>query len=176
MKEIWKDINNYERLYQVSNLGNVRSLKNNKIKLLKGYKNKDGYLQVSLYKNSEEKKFYIHRLVADAFLDNINKYEFIDHINTIRDDNAVFNLRWVDSKLNNNNELTKKHMSKSKSDYKHHNAKMVICVTTNEIFECIKYASNKYNVDGSAISKCCRNKVRFAGKLKDGTKLVWRYI
>ena len=70
MEEIWKDIKDYEGHYQVSNLGNVRSIKNNKKILLKPYKNvkRSGYLEVYLRLPRSKKTFKIHRLVAQDFI------------------------------------------------------------------------------------------------------------
>ena len=80
MKEEWKDIKGYEGLYQVANLGRVKSLGNNKSKrekILKPGKCKDGYLIVRLYKNGKGKPFTVHRLVALHFIDNPNNYKEI---------------------------------------------------------------------------------------------------
>ena len=109
--EIFKDIKGYEGLYQISNLGNVKSLnygKTGKEKLLKPAPNSKGYLNVSLVKNKKKTNFLVHRLVAQAFIPN-PKPKFkkqIDHINTIRTDNRVENLRWVTSLENCNNPIT----------------------------------------------------------------------
>lgn len=89
-KELWKDIPNYEGLYQVSNLGNVKSLK----KELKKRQHRNGYLCVVLYKNKKAKEILIHRLVAMTFLNNKNNYECINHINGIKTDNRADNLEW----------------------------------------------------------------------------------
>ena len=93
----------------VSNMGRVKSLGNNKTrkeKILKNIKGKDGYLSVGLYKDGKIKMYLVHRLVAQAFIPNSNNKPFIDHINTIRTDNRVENLRWVTSKENMNNSIT----------------------------------------------------------------------
>ena len=71
MKEIWKDIPNYEGLYQASNLGRIKSLKRNKI--LNQIKSSDTYLQVFLCKNNKVKGYQVHRLIAKTFL---NKKKF----------------------------------------------------------------------------------------------------
>lgn len=69
--EVWKPIKGYEGLYEVSNMGRVRSLRNNhgnyREKILKQQDNGDGYLQVTLYKDGKAKHFTVHRLVAMAF-------------------------------------------------------------------------------------------------------------
>ena len=55
-------------------------------------------------------------------------------------------------------------------------AKKIICLTTGEVFECAKYAEQKYKTTNSNILKCCRGVQKFAGRLDDGTKLIWEYI
>ena len=118
--EEWRPIKGYEGLYEVSNLGRVKSLerydtlgRKKKEKILSSKYNKYGYLRVTLYKNGIGKDFFIHRLVAEAFIPNPENKPQIDHINTIRTDNRDKNLRWVTQKENRNNELTKKHNSES---------------------------------------------------------------
>lgn len=130
--EEWRDIKGYEGLYQVSNLGRVKSLdnfdyggKNNskrlrKGKILKLHKRTDGGLGVGLNKNKKHKSCQVHRLVAQAFIPNTDNKPHIDHINTIRTDNRVENLRWVTPKENCNNPLTKVHHTNacSKEEYR----------------------------------------------------------
>ena len=115
---IWKSVPNYEGFYEVSNNGQVRSVDrfvqfNGTLSLVKG-KAKNirldtyGYAVVSLSKNGVEKTMKVHRLVAMAFIPNPENKPCIDHVNTIRTDNRVDNLRWVTSKENSNNRLTLK--------------------------------------------------------------------
>lgn len=99
--EIWKDIPNYEGLYQVSNLGRIKSLKreaNNQYckddTILKVRKHKNGYCFVALYKNGKSKEISIHRIVATSFLENSNNYPSINHINGNKEDNRIENLEW----------------------------------------------------------------------------------
>jgi len=98
-KELWATIKGYEGLYEVSNYGNVRSLKYGKIKYLKP-RNDNGYYQVALSKNGIVKNFKIHRLVANAFIDNPLNLPQINHINEVKTDNKASNLEWCDSKHN----------------------------------------------------------------------------
>lgn len=117
IKEIWKDIEGYENLYQVSNLGRVKSLnykRTGKEKILKQSKDSKGYFVLNLRINGVTKLFKVHYLVAKTFIPNPENKLEVDHINTIRTDNRVENLKWVTRKENCNNELTKQHNSDSK--------------------------------------------------------------
>lgn len=97
--EEWRPICGYEGLYQVSNLGRVKSLKNNKgiyrEKILIIGKNKDGYLQINLCKEGKMKTFRVHRLVANAFIENPNEYTTVNHIDENKENNCVDNLEWM---------------------------------------------------------------------------------
>lgn len=95
-----KSIKGFED-YLITNTGRVYSLKSKKY--LKPYKDKDGYVIVSLYKNGKSNKNKVHRLVAEAFIENSDNKPAVDHINRVRDDNRVQNLRWVTIKENNQN-------------------------------------------------------------------------
>ena len=104
IKEEWKDIKNYEGLYQVSNLGNVKSLERNKSngkglvkideKILTQNITNWGYCKVALYKNGARKYYKVHRLVAEAFIPNPNNKEQINHIDGNKLNNNVNNLEW----------------------------------------------------------------------------------
>jgi hypothetical protein len=110
--EIWKDVPNYEGIYQVSSLGRVKSLSReilasnanriSKEKMLKQHFNRNGYLRVTLTKNGARKEFKTHQLVAMAFLNHIvcGHDLVIDHINEIKSDNKLENLQIVSNRLN----------------------------------------------------------------------------
>lgn len=111
--EQWKIIEDYPN-YMVSNMGRIKSLnykRTGEEKILKLNKQRFGYYMVSLRKNGNTSKKLIHRLVAQAFLPNPDNKPEIDHINTIVTDNRAENLRWVTSKENSNNPITRKHYS-----------------------------------------------------------------
>lgn len=105
--EVYKDIVDYEGQYQVSNLGNIYSVKRKKV--MKPQVNCWGYLVIGLRnnKNKTRKIYQVHRLVAQAFIPNPENKPQIDHINTQKSDNRVENLRWVTSKENMANPITK---------------------------------------------------------------------
>lgn len=130
-QEIWKDVVGYEGKYQISNYGNVRSLdillhkKNGQKEFKKGkvltpQLNRVGYCVYSFSRNSTHKRMLAHRIVAEAFIVNDDPEQriYVDHINTIRTDNRVSNLRWVTAKENSNNPLTKGKISKTKTGRK----------------------------------------------------------
>lgn len=130
--EIWKSVNGYEGYYEISNLGNVRSLDRiiflgNSFKLKRGKKltiNNAGsnYSHVQLSKNNKIKRKYIHRLVAEAFIPNpFNKKE-VNHINENKRDNRVVNLEWAtrQENINHSNIGTKNHNYKQEKHYETH--------------------------------------------------------
>lgn len=160
--ENWKDIKGYEGLYQVSDKGNIRNIKRNSN--LKPTPDADGYLRVSLSKNNKGKTFKVHRLVAEAFIPNPENKPTVDHINTIRTDNRVSNLRWFTKK----EQITENVITSGRR------RKKVLCITTGEIFDSAMDAvrhyniKNKYGVSNAANPK---NDIRTAGELPDGTRL-----
>ena len=99
--ERWKDIDGYDGMYQVSDLGRVRSLKFGRVKVLRSYKNRDGYLKVFLWKYGKRRNIYVHRLVANAFIPNSDESNNeINHINEDKTDNRSVNLEWCDRSYN----------------------------------------------------------------------------
>ena len=102
IEEIWKDVPNYEGLYQVSNLGNVKSVRRNRLLTLKS--NGKGYLCIQLWSNGFFETFKVHQLVAMAFLGHVRcGHKFVvNHKNFIRTDNRLENIEVVTARQNGN--------------------------------------------------------------------------
>ena len=163
-KEYWKPVVGYEGLYEVSNWGRVKSLKFGKEKILKPSKNKKtkhGYLQVALWKNGQYKRYYVHRLVAEAFIDNPNNYKEVNHKDENKTNNVVSNLEWCDRKYNQNYGTRTEKCSKKVYQYTL-DGKFV--KEWESIAEC---GRNGFNQGG--ICKCCN------GKQKIYRGFIWRY-
>lgn len=107
--EIWKDIKDYEELYQVSNYGRIKAKKKWSVNeremidcdtILHPFNNGHDYMVVSLRKNKQRKNYYVHRLVADAFIEKIDGKNYINHKDHNRMNNKVDNLEWCTQKEN----------------------------------------------------------------------------
>lgn len=105
--EDFVDIKNYEGRYKIGNKGTIlgfsRSNDNrykNKQWILKQYEDKNGYMYVILNKDKKRKTIKVHRLVAEHFINNINNYPCVNHIDSDRKNNSVDNLEWVTYKQN----------------------------------------------------------------------------
>ena len=112
--EEWRDIKGYEGIYQISSEGRVKSkqriTRNNhtiKEKIRKPKIDKDGYCCVKLWIDGISKEYFIHRLVAQAFIPNPYNKPCIDHINTNKTDNRAENLKWCTHKENANNPISR---------------------------------------------------------------------
>lgn len=103
MEEIWKPIPGFID-YEASNIGRIRSLKNQNPKILSTFYNSGGYLQVALYQCGRNNLKLVHRLVLWAHKGHPRGRQ-CDHINRIRDDNRIDNLRWVTRKENLKNTI-----------------------------------------------------------------------
>ena len=103
-KEVWRKVEGYDQPIEVSNLGNVRRSDGKSIKVITHPRS--GYNHVSVSINGRQTIALVHRLVANAFIPKIEGKEEIDHVNTVRTDNRVENLRWVSHKENCNNPLS----------------------------------------------------------------------
>ena len=100
-KEIWKEVNEYQGVYEVSNLGRVKSTRTNKIRKL--HLSKIGYYTVGLCSNGIRKTEYVHHLIARSFLNHKTSVQgkVIDHINNVKSDNRLENLQIITRRENN---------------------------------------------------------------------------
>lgn len=177
MDEIWKDIVDYENLYQGSNLGRVRSvdrwvkdtngsLRFYRGRILKPVINGRGYLQVCLCKNGKVKKFTVHRLVAEAFLPNPDNLPEVNHKDENKLNNVVSNLEWCNSKYNNTYGTRIERVALKKK-------KTVLQYTLDGAFvrewASAKQAEREDGFDSTSICSCCK------GKLKKHKDFIWKY-
>lgn len=175
MLENWKDVVGYEN-YQISNLGNVRSLNyrgTGKEKILRPGLNSNGYCHVSLWKDKTKKVMNVHRLVALSFIPNPENKPCIDHINGDRSDNREENLRWCTNKENCNFPLARKNKSQSQiNNPKKSKTVLQLDINTREVikeFPSGKEACRQTGISFKSISACCN------GKLKTSGNYFWRY-
>lgn len=96
--EIWKPVNGFTR-YEVSNMGNVRNIHTKELKAIR--KTKTGYCITDLKENGMQKTSYIHRLVAEAFIENAFSLPCVNHIDEDKTNNCVYNLEWCSVAYNN---------------------------------------------------------------------------
>lgn len=163
-EEIWLPVRGYEGIYIVSNLGNIFSLRRNKI--LRGRKGHRGYKQVNLCKNGVLTTHRVHRLVATAFVPNPNNYLELNHINENKLDNRVENLEWCDRSYNvNYGGRTEKQKAKL--------SKPVVQLSLSgeqiAVFPSGIQAARELKLSSSSISECCRGKRKTIGGFK------WEY-
>lgn len=171
MIEEWKDINGYEELYQVSNYGNVRRIKYDtnyrktpKIKNLTKTIN-NGYFAVSLFLQQNKKTVKVHRLVAQAFIDNPDNLPEVNHKDENKLNNNVDNLEWCTRKYNNNYGTRNKKMAISNSKkVNQYDLNGNFIKTWNSISE-----ANLYLGLGHHIGECC------TGKRKTMGGYIWKF-
>lgn len=120
-QEIWKPVEGYNEMYEISNFGNLRSFWNNRHNrletpvILSQTKTKKGYYYYAFSRNSVKHKMYIHRLVAMTFLEKPEGYNIVDHIDRNTSNNRVDNLRWCNHSINmRNTKLSKRNTSGEK--------------------------------------------------------------
>lgn len=171
-KEIWKDIVDYEGIYQVSNYSRIR---NNNGDIRKTKKNNRDYTMISLYKDGKEKTKLVHRLVAQAFIPNPNNLLQVNHIDEDKNNNNATNLEWC-SNLYNRRYGTGYQRSVENHDYKKiglKNSKRVKQYDLNSNFIKehlgVMIASRETGINESGIRRVCYKKAKSAGGFR------WEY-
>lgn len=179
--EVWRDIDGYAGLYQVSSLGRVRSLPRLKVGRMGSkyyYGGKmltpsmgDKYLVVLLYDRGRRIMRHVHRLVAETFIPNDDHSLVVNHINEIKTDNRVCNLEWVTQKENINHgtrNLRAANSSRNRADC----SKPVMQFTkTGEfvaLYPSISEAARQMNCSVCAILNC------IAGRSQSARRYVWK--
>lgn len=172
LTEIWRAVNDYEGLYEVSNLGRVKSLAKihgrgrgsmREEKILKSGNDSRGYSKISLCKNGEEKCFRIHRLVAEAFIENPENKPEVNHKFGIKTDNRASQLEWTTNLEN------MRHAFKTGLKNNDHSKKKVAQIKNGEIvkvWESQTEVEKKLGVSQNHISSCCHGKQKTAGGFK----------
>lgn len=173
--EVWKDVKGYEKLYEVSNYGNVRSLNYNgtkKVVLLKPQETIHGYFMVQLYKNGISKKFQVHRLVMISFVENTKNKPCVNHKNGIKTDNRLENLEWVtysENEKHSHHILGKKYYQPMKGMFglNHNRSNPVVQISLDGFiiadYDSRKEAFDKTGISQSNISLCVSGKRKKAG-------------
>ena len=162
-KEIWKPVRNYEGLYEVSNLGRVKSLnyrRTGKEEILEGVDYGHGYLYVVLYKDGKGNPCRINRLVAMAFLPNPDNLPIINHKDEDKQNNCMDNLEWCSHSYNNTYNGKAKKVGKKLS-------KPVFSVNKESglitYWESIMEAERQTGIDKGNITRCCKGKLKSVG-------------
>ena len=162
--EIWKDIEEYNGLYKVSDYGRVKSLAKNGRKplILKQSKTIWGYYDIQLSKNGKNHHERVHRLVAKAFLPNPNNLPQVNHKDLNRLNNHADNLEWCDISYNY-------WYTRNKTGKNQRPAHKVRCVETGTIYGSAKIAALKLGVSPWAVRYAC------TGRNNTCKKLRWEY-
>lgn len=174
--EEWLPISGFEGLYEISNFGRVKSLGNGITyktqRIIKQLKNPCGYLKVDLSKNGKVKLFFVHRLVAIAFLENQENLPFVNHKDEDKQNNHVDNLECCSAKYNSNYGTAIDRMVKKQINHINKSKPVSQFTKTGEFiaeFPSTMEVERLYGYDCSSISKCCN------GKIKTSYGYIWKY-
>lgn len=169
MQEEWRDVEGYEGLYQVSNLGRVRSLnyaRQGAIKIISQRQRPNVYMNVDLHKRGKATTFFVHRIVANAFVNNPDPDNFndVNHIDDDKTNNSAKNLEWTDRSGN------MKHCKNVLCRQAGLLSTPVECIETGEKFSSQADASRAKNIPKTTLVG------HLKGRLKHARGLHWRYL
>ena len=164
LEQIWRPVAGYEGRYEVSNLGEVRSINTNKV--LTGVPTKDGYIRVRLWNGSKYKSRMIHCLVAEAFIplpDTEQQYE-VDHIDNNVAHNSVDNLQWLTHDQNLEKSFELGHQTKPRKTVYQYTKDLKLIATYDSVNDALRATNIRH------ISECA------TGKRKTAGGYIWSYI
>ena len=173
--EVWKPIDEYENLYEISNYSRIKSLskyKHKKIMILKPTRDNYNRYYVTLYKNGKGRKYFVHRLVAKTFIPNPDNKPEINHINPVTKDlcdNRVCNLEWATSKENSQWTIKLGHLYKpwlGKFGKDNNKSKPIVRLDTHgnliDRWENAREIQRTLGIDFRFVSRCCNHKCKTA--------------
>lgn len=174
MTEMWKAVNGYDGLYEISSHGRIRrpehygpnghnGMNKYKEKLLKPFKTSTGYWQIGLCKDGRRNNKLIHRLVAEAFIPNPYNYPEVNHIDEDKSNNRVENLQWSSVRHNRSHGSRLQRMVNSRKSY-------IEIYKDNDliaIFPSQAKAAELIGTNGSAVSNAIKNGTQLKG-------FIWR--
>lgn len=167
--EVWKEILGFDILYEVSNLGRVRTryFKERgytfEYRFLKPVDNGNGYLRFNWKLNGKQKTVYLHKLVATAFVENPNGYKEVNHLDENKKNNYADNLQWVSHVENCNHGTRNKRVAEKTS-------KSILCVETGIKYKSVSEAAHYMGIVKTAISNCLN------GRSNTAAGYHWGYV
>lgn len=179
--EEWRDIKGYEQLYQVSNLGRIKSLERIdcrgrlvKERIMKPTVLNTGYLQICLSKDCEQNRYTIHRLVAEAFIPNPDRLTEVNHKDEDKSNNCVENLEFCDHSYNMNYGTGIQRRSKSLINHPSYSKTVYQYTLDGEFvaeYPSVSEAARQLDCDMGCICHCCNGRQKTAYGYKWSYKL-----
>jgi hypothetical protein len=179
--ETWKTIPNTNDLYEISDLGRVKSLSREwksgrgggivriQDRYIKPHTHELGYIYVSVRYNKKTKLYFVHRLIAEAFIPNSLGKPNINHKNGAKWDNRIENLEWCTQSENVQHSFDNGFQIPSwlgKKGKNHHSSKPIKCIENNKMYSCAVDAAKELKINPCHISEVCKGKRKTVGGYK----------